>query len=84
MISSSRSISRRMRSDFVRIAAPKPCLSMTSRHLRVRPSCSSQCMYGSDIEPVPIMHRCRFDLSALSSSSGAFCFTSMSSKGCVN
>ena len=26
----------------------------------------------------------RFDLSAFSSSSGAFCFTSISSKGCVN
>ena len=36
------------------------------------------------MEPVPIMHFFRFDLSAFSSNSGAFCFTSTSSKGCVN
>ena len=37
-----------------------------------------------DIDPVPITHFRLFDFSAISSSSGAFCFTSISSKGCVN
>lgn len=33
------------------------------------------------MEPVPIMHFLRFDLRAASSSIGAFCLTSISSKG---
>ena len=37
-----------------------------------------------NMEPVPIMHLCRLARSARSSSSGAFCFTSMSSKGWLN
>ena len=66
------------------MAAPNPYFKMISRHFLVRRSFSSQCMYGSDIAPVPIIHFFLFDLRAASSSAGAFCFTSMSSKGCVN
>ena len=84
LISSNRSISRRIRSDFVCTAAPKPLSSMILRHLLVSFSSSSQCIYGSDIAPVPIMHFSLFDLNAFSNSSGAFCLTSISSKGCVN
>ena len=39
-------------------------------------------IYGSLIEPVPIMQRLRFERSAFSSSSRAFSLTSISSKAC--
>ena len=41
-------------------------------------------IYGSHIDPVPIIHFLLFRINAFLSNSGAFCLTSMSSKGCVN
>ena len=82
LILQSRSASRKIISDFVSTVTPKPCLSMTSRHRLVSLSFSSQCIYGSLIAPVPIIHSLRFEASAFSRSSGAFRFTSTSSKSC--
>ena len=82
LILHNKSISCKIISDFVCTVTPKPCLSIISRHCLVSLSFSSQCIYGSLIAPVPIIHSLRFETSAFSRSSGAFCFTSISSKSC--
>ncbi len=79
----SRSRSRNTRFDLVINVIPKPYLSMISRHSRINPSCSSQCIYGSHIDPVPIIHLLRFLRRASSSNAGAFCLTCISSKSCL-
>ena len=80
LISSIILMSRRIRSLFVCTVTPNPRLLIISRQRRIRPSSASQCMYGSHIAPVPIMHFLRLEESFCSKSSGAFRFTSMSSK----
>ena len=58
---------------------PNPYFSANNSDFLIYPNSFSRGMYGSVIDPVPIIHRLRFLFKESSSNSTAFCFTSISS-----
>ena len=77
----SRSRSLRILFDFVMTVNPKPCSYINSKAFLTFPNSISNGIYGSVMEPVPIMHFFLLCVRAYSNSSTAFSLTSISSKG---